>query len=492
MARQQLNICYLTRKQNAIAPVASALKESFPRIIASQADSAENVSKNADLIIADEEFHGLATAVPVLYVVSPQNAATFAKKSADFVTKDELSTYAAVRAVRNILDRHVLSEELKDISIKDDLTGLYNQRFLTEILSKEVKKAVRYGYPLTLLYTGLDGIHALNTKFGHAIGDRVIMDFGLIASNSVRSVDTIGRFYGDEFLAILPETSQEKSLKVCERIQNATKNFAFANGEAGVNVTVSIGIASLSSSLRTKDELLNAVRFAMTGAKKHGADSICTWEDAKELDEPTKENKDLITAIGQQITFLTEETKKNHYNNILKLFGDIPLYRKMLSHSEHVAFYACRLAERLGLSGEEVSFIKNSALLHDIGKLAIDERIVMKGGPLTGAEYVMVKQHPIFGSQMLAGSPFIKNEVNIILHHHEFFDGNGYPDHMQGTFIPLGSRIIALAEGWDTMIASQPYREALALDKAIEELKNGAGHQFDPELVTIFTGMIEG
>ena len=144
----------------------------------------------------------------------------------------------------------------------------------------------------------------------------------------------------------------------------------------------------------------------------------------------------------------------------------MPSYKKILSHSEHVAFYSERLAEKLGLGKDERETVRNSAILHDIGKLAIDERIVMKNGTLSSAEYATIKQHPIFAAQMLSGSPFIKNEVNTILHHHEHFDGNGYPDHMRGSHIPLGSRIIALAEGWDTMVSTQPYREAMPLDMA--------------------------
>jgi diguanylate cyclase (GGDEF)-like protein/putative nucleotidyltransferase with HDIG domain len=338
---------------------------------------------------------------------------------------------------------------------------------------------------------GLDGLRKINATYGHAIGDKVIIDFGLIVTNALRCVDTVGRFYGDEFLAILPETPLSNSSTVCDRIQNAVKNFAFANGEAGVNATISIGLSCLSATLRSAGDLLSAARDALVGAKKRGAGSTCTVEEAKLIEEPARENKELIVSVQHQIGLLTEEARKLHYNGIYKLFNDITFYRKMLSHSEHVAFYSERLASKMDLSRDDVAIVRHGALLHDVGKLAIDERIVLKNGPLSSTEFAIVRQHPVFAAQMLSSSPFVKAEVNTILHHHEHYDGNGYPDHMQGTNIPLFSRIIALAESWDTMISPQVYREPLPLDQALSELKKGAGRQFDPELVALFTGLIE-
>lgn len=494
MSKNQLTICYLTKKQNSIALIASLLQKEFPKLKAFQADSAEEAfsTKDVDLFIVDSEFKKISTTVPVLHVITESEIENFLSENCEFITDKELGSHALVRAVKNIIELKKLSTELQEASIKDELSGLYNQRYLLETLAREAKKAERYNSPLTLLFMGIDGLRKINTTHGHTAGDQVIVDFGLIATNSLRCVDTVGRFSGDEFLAILPETSVNKSLKVCERIQNAVKNFAFANGKAGLNVTVGIGVSELSTTIRTKEELLDSARQALAGAKKRGTNCVCTFDEAKLIDEPTKENRELITASQHQISLLTDEAKKAHFNSILKLFSELPTYKKLISHSEHVAFYSERLASKMGLNQEEITTVRNSAILHDIGKLAIDERIIMKNGPLTSTEYAIVKQHPVFGVQMLSGSTFLKNEMMSILHHHEYFDGNGYPDHMQGTYIPLSARIIALAECWDTMITPQVYRDALPLDEALRELKNGAGKQFDPELVAVFAGLIEG
>ncbi len=493
MANNQLTLCYLTRKPNAIASIANVLRASFPKLTATQAINLEAALaiKGLDIIITDGDIQNINASCPVLFVVPNDKVELYMREPVDFITESESSTHALARAVKNIIERRRLASELKESSIKDELTGLYNQRFLVETLGREIKKATRYGYPLTVLYLGLDGVKDINLKFGHIVGDKVLTDFGLIASHSVREVDTVGRFSGDEFFAILPETNGVNACKVCERMQNATKNFAFANGEPGVNITVSIGIANISSLIRTKEELLAQARTALEGAKRKGPNSVCTFDDAKAVEEPIREKRELIASVRQQILLLTEETRRNYHKNILRLFEDIPLYNKLISHSEHVAFYSNRLALKMGLSSEELSTLKNSALLHDIGKLAIDERIVLKNGPLSSTEYAIMRQHPVLAAQMLSESAFIKNELNTILRHHENFDGSGYPDHMQGTNIPLTARMLALAEAWDTMITSQVYREALQLDQALSELKKGAGRQFDPEIVGMFVGMIE-
>ena len=494
MAKNQLTVCYLTKDHSALTDIIHALKPAFSKVIVLRAETVEEAheAKGVDLIITDKPIEKTSSGRPQLHIVSEDEIPKYISAKDDFITAKELTTHVLARTVMSILEKKRLSDELNDSVIKDPATGLYNQRYLIDALGKEVKKAVRYGYPLTVIYIGLDGFKKINLQYGPELGDQAIVDFGLILSNSLRCVDTIGRFTGDEFMAILPETSAENSLKACERIKNAASNFASSSVESHITLSVGIGIASLSGEIRTSEELLKGARMALAGAKKRGRGSICTFEEAKEIDEPTKENRELISAIGQQLLLLTEEAKKNHLAGVTKLLSELPYYKKLLAHHERVSFYAERLAAKLSLKTDEIALVKNSALLHDIGKLAIDERIVLKAGLLSSTEYAIIKQHPLFASQMLSGSFFLKNEANAILHHHEHFDGNGYPDHMHGSQIPLPSRIITLAETWDAMITAQSYRSALPLDHALAELKKQAGKQFDPELVAVFTGLIEG
>jgi len=195
--------------------------------------------------------------------------------------------------------------------------------------------------------------------------------------------------------------------------------------------------------------------------------------------------------IKNSVVSLSEESKRHHRAEIVKLFAANPFYQKIMAHSEHVAFYSEKIATELGLDRDEIASLKTSAVLHDVGKIAIDDRIIFKNGPLSGTEFAIVRQHPLLAAQMLSESVFLKKEIGAILHHHENFDGTGYPDHMQASSIPLAARIIALAEGWDTMITPQTYRDAIPLDQALSELRNNAGKQFDPEVVEAFVNLIE-
>ncbi len=493
MARTQLNICYLTKKQNVIARIASTLNGAFPQLTASQESGEASIKGTPDLIIADKEFANIAVDSPILFVIPSEDVPLYTNRGkTNFITEDEMFTHALVRAAKSLIEQNKLTNSLKEATIKDELTSLYNKNYLSDILGREVKKSNRYRTPLTLLYFGIDGLKKINEKYGHSTGDRVIIDLGLILANSVREVDIVGRFVGDEFLAILPETPPNDTLRVCARIQHAVKNFAFVSGMAGISVTVSIGIAGLTGEIRTKEGLIESVRTALSGAKKRGTDSVCTWDEASTVSRPLEEDKKLILTLQEEIAKLTENAKRAHFDDIMKMLEELPLHKKLFPHSERVAFYSEKLASKLGVGTTETNTIKYAAFLHDIGKVALDELVVLKETTLSGIEYAFIKQHPVIAAQILTHSIFMKNEINMILHHHEKYDGSGYPDGLQGRHIPIGSRIIGLAESWDTMITAQVYRDALPLDQALTELKKGAGKQFDPELVAVFTGLIEG
>ncbi len=342
MARRQLNICYLTKKSNAITRLAESLRPAYPKIAAWQTSNPEELfsDKRPDIIIADPDFRTSELPKSALYVIKQKEAQKFIKDSSvQFITEDELGTHAFVRAIGNIIEQERLLTQLQESSIKDELTGLYNKKFMLDILGKEVKKSIRYHTPLSILFVGADGMKKIN-EHGHGIGDQVIMDLGIIISQSVREVDVAGRFDGDEFIAILPETTLENSSHVCKRIQYTTKNFAFANGEPGLAVTVSMGVSELEGNLRSREDLVESARQALAGAKKRGPGSICTWEEAKTKADPVKENAAIISSVRHQIALLSEETEKNHYKNLMKLFESMSSYKRRQHHSERVAFYS--------------------------------------------------------------------------------------------------------------------------------------------------------
>jgi HD-GYP domain-containing protein (c-di-GMP phosphodiesterase class II) len=178
----------------------------------------------------------------------------------------------------------------------------------------------------------------------------------------------------------------------------------------------------------------------------------------------------------------------------MNAIGEIPmLKRHILPHSERVAFFSRRLAESMGLEESKTKSVYRAGLLHDAGKLAIDPEILTKPGRLTFPEQELLQKHPLLAVQILGASPFLNEEIGGILHHHERFDGEGYPEKLSGESIPITARIIAVAEAWDVMTNPQPYRpKPLSLDDALDEIKRASGTQFDPDIVAYFSNLIAG
>lgn len=491
---RSINICYLSKEPRDLAGLVNILKDKYSSVNISHAATIKEALAGSapDLVIA----HTLLSQgnIPILVVSStPRNNNRRSDRLIEYVSEEELTTAVASRAISYLLEKAELVQELKELSLKDELTDLYNQRYLSDIVLKEEKKAERYHIPLTVIALGVDGMKQINGTHGHAVGDKLLAEMGMILKQVTREVDTVARLGGDEFVVVLPETVLADAMKVCGRIQHTVKGFAFANGRPSLNVSVCLGVASCSG-LEHGADLTEAARQALLEAKKKGPGSMVDWgEISKQGGASPKEDQELIGKIKSRVCELASDAKKSHFQTLVSMLGDYPLYKKHLaSHSERVSFYAERLAAKLGLSMEETQAIRRAGMLHDVGMLAMDEAIILKEGLLMQDEYALVKRHPQIGAQMLGDSFLLKNEVSYLLHHHEWVNGQGYPDHLHGTHIPIGARIIGIVEAWDAMITAQPYRPALSLDVALTELKKGAGRQFDPELTGVFTGMIEG
>jgi diguanylate cyclase (GGDEF)-like protein len=359
------------------------------------------------------------------------------------------STHRALRAMR--------------LALTDPLTGLGNHRHFHERLQRELVAAEEANQPLSLCLIDVDDFKRINDRYGHPAGDRVLSQVAL----RLRQGGEAFRLGGDEFAVLLPEHDEPTSLSTATSIIERLRAMELEHNE---QITVSAGVATFPVQGVGRDELIRLADSALYWAKEHGKNRVRVYRpEVVELAELKK----LASGADRAARFRAAAS-------LAKAVDARDVYTG--SHSERVADLAVRVAERMGLSQELVELTRLAASLHDLGKLAIPEEILRKPGPLTDPERLVLERHPQIGYRMLE-SLGVTPVAEWVLHHHERWDGTGYPDGLHGEDIPLGARIIFVADAFDAMTNDRVYRSRLTLEAAFEELEACAGTQFDPEAV---------
>jgi len=361
-----------------------------------------------------------------------------------------------------------LFEATKKLATIDPLTGVWNRRSLEEALQREKDRSERFYHPFSILMVDVDNLKILNDTYGHLWGDEVIKTVARTIQSSCRRIDMVGRYGGDEFVVILPETDQKGAVKVSEKILSSIKNKSLTTPDgAKIPLSVSIGIASYPLDAEDVEKLLSLADAAMYRAKLTGGGrAVPISEEVEETPVPFDVLGGLLMAINS----------KDNYT---------------LKHSLDVARVACTLGRALGLPEEDIKTLEIAGKLHDIGKIGISSSILKKPGPLTPEEWEIIKEHPTLGCPIMPHLSQLEVVLQAILHHHERYDGKGYPEGIQGDNIPLLARILASADAYCAMRSYHPYRKALTKEEAIEEIKRNMGTQLDPELAKKLIELIE-
>jgi diguanylate cyclase (GGDEF)-like protein/putative nucleotidyltransferase with HDIG domain len=322
----------------------------------------------------------------------------------------------------------------------------------------------------------LDNFKAYNDVYGHPAGDMLLGHIGRIIKNSVRNVDQAFRYGGDEFVIILPQTARDSAYVVAERVR---RQIAEEMEKKAIAVTCSIGLASYPADGMLSGELVDVADTALYHAKRTGGNRI--FLSSKILSKPPYEEG--IPGIDTRPGSLSEV-----YDIASAVEAKDPY---TYGHSKKVNIYTMALAEKIGLSSDDVSALSAAALLHDIGKVGIPDKVLNKKGKLNKEDWEAIKAHPKLGANIISNIPKLAPAVNSILYHHERWDGSGYPEGLKGEEIPLEARILAIADSFEAMTSARPYRPALALEEVVTELRQGAGLQFDPKLVEVFIEIVE-
>jgi diguanylate cyclase (GGDEF)-like protein len=365
----------------------------------------------------------------------------------------------------------------------DKLTGVANRQALLLAVFNEVERVSRYNRPLSVAFVDLDHFKAVNDTYGHAVGDLVLREVAQTIKTNLRSTDLIGRYGGEEFMLLLAETNVEDGAVLTEKLRHLVGRLRFdVEGNSNLQVTISIGIAGgLGSNLRV-ETLIRDADAAMYSAKALGRNQTYIFA---EPDEDARVPRAPISSAGRaRAVEVGKAAREAATHALTAVIAPLPHYRGQ--PSALIAAIVSEMGQHLDLPDAEVDRLKIAALLHDVGKVAVPEDILEKPSSLTSAEWRSVVQHPRIGQVILEQAGALKEAVPIILHHHERYSGHGYPYGLRGTDIPLGARIVAIADAYDAMTHDRPYKQAISHEQAVIELRRNAGTQFDPELVTLF------
>ncbi len=389
---------------------------------------------------------------------------------------------AALLTARQLLARRELvavhselkaaHDELAALATTDPLTGLPNHRALVSVIDQELERSTRFQRTCALLFVDIDYFKELNDGWGHVAGDAALNELGRTVRGALRTMDTLGRWGGEEFVVVLPEVSPADAMLTAERIRAAVAARPFA-ATGGTHLTVSIGAATFPADGTARSELLAAADRAMYAAKRLGRNQafssadpvVSAFGDSMEVSASTPDERAMMGAVDA-LAMLVEARDSG-----------------TAEHTRQVAKLAQRVAIALGCTPRQARDVFLAAKLHDIGKVAIADAILRKPGRLTPEEWAMMRLHPAIGADVVSRVGQLAELAPIIRSHHERYDGTGYPEGLKGEQIPLQARIIGVADALDAMITDRPYRPRMTIDEAREELRRRAGSQFDPDVV---------
>ena len=416
----------------------------------------------------------------------------FEEELIGFVVLSEQSSkkpysYNTIRFVESVtsivsmaLKNSTLYEIIQEEARLDAMTGIYNRRYFTRLLEDLFKQWEHDSMSIVLI--NFDDFHLYNELYGSNDGDVILVSFANILKTTVSSKGLIGRYSGKEFCIALPLCGTDSAETLVEELRyrlNAVLNDSKESTKRFL--TFSAGISAYPSSATTIKQLLTYANMAVYAAKKTGKNKTIVYSDYKHSLDDSALSYAHMEAIGHEyaptIYALTAAIDaKDHYT---------------FRHSVNVSYLATQLARAIGLDDEHVEMIRQAGLLHDIGKISIPENILSKTTPLTDDEFEIMKSHVENSIAMIRHLPSLDYVVPIAIAHHERYDGAGYPRGLSGKNIPIGGRCLAIADAFDAMVSKRPYKEAISIQEALEEIERNLEKQFDPEIGRTFVELVK-
>jgi diguanylate cyclase (GGDEF)-like protein len=394
-------------------------------------------------------------------------------------------------------------QKMEQQSITDPLTGIKTRRYFNEALQLESKRAMRSGRPFSVVIIDLDKFKEVNDTMGHLEGDLVLARIGRLLDQKVRQSNVVARYGGDEFVVLMPETGVEQATILSERLRLWIATDPMLNER---RVTGSFGVAEFPLHGSNVEEIIRVADAGMYKAKHAGGNKVFSM--APTLDAETLgQHRQLIHAHLESIL------RREHVPNANEVLDALEKISKAVSekdcqavlmdavrtvtralesrelhatgHGETVASYVRAIGEELALPDADLAELIFAAQVHDVGKIILHERLLNKPTALNFDEYQLVKSHSAVGADILAAVPGTEQAQKFVLHHQERFDGGGYPNGLKGEQIPLGARIIAVAEAYVNMTSDRAYADGKTPVEAMLDLERSSGTQFDGMIVRI-------
>jgi diguanylate cyclase (GGDEF)-like protein len=359
----------------------------------------------------------------------------------------------------------------RTLAYTDALTGSPNRRFIDEFIVDAVSNSQRFNRPLAVAYLDIDNFKLLNDFVGHEEGDHVLKKVAGALTRHIARPAQFARFGGDEFVVVFPECDEFRARQVMDRVCRAVAEIEVINGaRISLPTRISCGIAAFRGYESPRDLIAEA-------------------EDQMYLDKSMSPNSVLGNVGDEPADGLLKVSNLKALRNLVKAIDRRDSYTRF--HSDHATQLAIAVARETGLDDAALSAISIGGPIHDLGKIVVADEILRKPGPLTLEERRSMEEHPLLGAAITAAVTDYDSVVDLVRHHHERVDGDGYPGRLKGTEISAPTRLFTLADAYSAMTTDRPYRKGFSPERAIDEILAGSGSQFDPDYAAVFVRMIE-
>jgi diguanylate cyclase (GGDEF)-like protein len=421
-----------------------------------------------------------------------------------FTEEDTLLLRTLADLLATALHNAFVFQKMQKQSITDGLTGIKTRRYFLEALQSEWKRASRSTRPFSVVMIDLDKFKQVNDSMGHLEGDLVLARIARLLEQKCRQSNVVARFGGDEFVILMPETSMDQAQILAERLRLWIATDPMLSEH---QITGSFGVATYPLHGSTVEDIVRVADAGMYVSKHAGGNKVATADEFVEGQNSLVQRQVINAYVegflqrehyGPEYTAELVATLKNFAKNEAGGQRDVMMdailalnraseSRELFAsgHGDQVARNVEMIARELGIQGPELQDLVFAARIHDVGKIVIPEKILNKPAMLTEDEHYLVAMHANVGAEIVDAIPDSQHIRQMVRHHHESFDGSGYPDGLKGEQIPLYARIIAVSEAYTSMMIDRAYRVARSQADAVRELESRSGSQFDGMLVRI-------